>query len=139
ISFPARDLLFLIRGSQTAFDNLRQPLLHLSDSGDLVHRSGHVVQRSGKWSTVPVHLQKLDHFPPESWTRSLRNRGPIPTGITGPIAPESATGEDQHLKHRGKRRAGSPSRDSTPPALGGTPAFLHYIKPVCTCVLSHPK
>jgi signal transduction histidine kinase len=36
------------------------------------------------------HLEKLDHFPPELWTRSHRNRGPLPTGITGPIAPESA-------------------------------------------------
>jgi hypothetical protein len=33
--------------------------------------------------------KKLDHFPPESWTGSHRNRGPFHTGITGPIAPES--------------------------------------------------
>jgi uncharacterized protein (DUF608 family) len=39
------------------------------------------------------HLEKLDHFPPECWTSSHRNRGPLPTGISGPIAPESAPWE----------------------------------------------
>ena len=48
---------------------------------DLVHRCGHVVQQSGKWSTVPVHPQKLDHFPPESRTRSHRNHWTNCTGI----------------------------------------------------------
>jgi hypothetical protein len=42
-----------------------------------------VVHHSGQ-------LEKLDHFPPEPWTSSHRNRGPLPTGISGPIAPESA-------------------------------------------------
>jgi hypothetical protein len=61
--FPGTGSAFLLRGSQAVFDNLRQNLLRFSDSGDAVHRYGGVVRDSGKWSTVPVHLQKLDQFP----------------------------------------------------------------------------
>ena len=47
----------------------------------MVHRSGHVVQHSGKWSTIPVTSK--------NWTTSHRNRGPLPTGIADHFPPES--------------------------------------------------
>ena len=41
----------------------------------------HVVQHSGKWSTIPVTSK--------NWTTSHRNSGPDPTGIADHFPPES--------------------------------------------------
>ena len=41
----------------------------------------HVVQHSGKWSTVPVTSK--------NWTTSHRNPGPVPTGVADHFPPES--------------------------------------------------
>jgi hypothetical protein len=81
ISFPARDLLFLLRGSQAAFDYLRQ----LSYACPIP-----VI-----WSTVPVMWSSIPASGPpfrytfKNGTNSHRNAGPDPTGIADHFPPES--------------------------------------------------
>jgi len=52
------------------------------------------------WATVPVTPAKVARFPPERWPTPYRNGGPLPTGISGPLAPEYAATPCERLLAR---------------------------------------
>jgi len=63
------------------FDYLRQLSFHCPIPVSGPRFPVHVVQYSGKWSTIPVTSK--------NWTTSYRNAGPVPAGIADHFPPES--------------------------------------------------
>jgi TnpA family transposase len=87
---------FLLRDHTPSFDYLRQLSFYCPIPVTWSTVPVHVVQHSGKWSTIPVTSK--------NWTTSHRNSGPVPTGIADHFTAESV---DQLRRNPQSRTAAS--------------------------------